>query len=101
MKKLPRIINNSKELKDEKRNLFIVLAIFDLSYFVRMILDFTAYDKAFNGKDSAFKYYMVTIAPGILLDFLPITLVMWLHHESFKHGANTGLSQSMQTSADY
>ncbi len=80
MKKLPRIINNSSELKTERRNLFIVLFIFDLAYLLRVILECTVWSSAFSGQDNPFKYYIVTISPGVFVDVLPLAMVMWLHH---------------------
>ena len=49
MRRLPRIINNTDQLKQERRNLFIVLTLFDLSYLLRVILNATTYPKAYTG----------------------------------------------------
>jgi len=80
MKKLPKIINNSKELQDERRNLFIVLLILDLAFLLRVVLEVTVWPKAYAGEYNPFKYYLVTITPGVLVDVLPLVGVMWLHH---------------------
>jgi len=49
MKKLPHIINNSEELREERRNLFIVLIVFNLAFVLRIILNFTLWPKAYGG----------------------------------------------------
>ena len=89
MRKLPRIINNSKELQDERRNLFLVLVIFDLAFLLRVVLEVTVWNKAYAGEYGPFKYYLVTISPGTLVDVVPLVGVMWLHHQSFKKGVAT------------
>ena len=97
MKKLPKIINNSKELQDERRNLFAVLVIFDLAFLLRVVLEVTVWPKAFAGEyNSRFKYYIATVTPGLLVDVVPLVSVMWLHHQSFKSG-NTTNEQSQSS----
>ena len=80
MRALPKIINNSQELRDERRNLYIVLIIFDLAFIVRVVFNWTLWPEAYSGQDGPFKFYIATISPGILIDVLPLVGVMWLHH---------------------
>ena len=63
-----------------------MLIVFDLAFIVRVILNLTIWPSAYGGLDGTFKFYMATIAPGILVDVLPVVGVMWLHHNSFKKG---------------
>jgi len=84
MRKLPDSISNSEALKSERKNLLLVLVIFDLAFFLRVILSVTVFPAAYAGEDSLYKYYLVTITPGILIDVVPLVGVMWLHHNSFK-----------------
>ena len=84
MRKLPEIINNTPELKEERRNLFIVLAIFDFAFLLRLVLNLTTYPKAFSGQDGPYKFYLVAILPDFFIDVLPLGSVMLLHHLAFR-----------------
>ena len=63
-----------------------MLVIFDLAFLLRVVLEVTVWAQAYGGLDNPFKYYIVTISPGILVDVVPLVGVMWLHHLSFKKG---------------
>ena len=90
MKKLPQIINNTPELKEERRNLFIVLAIFDFAFLLRLVLNLTAYPRAYSGQDSQYKFYLVAISPDFFIDVLPLGAVMLLHHLTFRKESRNG-----------
>jgi hypothetical protein len=80
------------DLNGEKRDLIIVLTVFDLAYLGRMICAATIFKKAFSGKyaSNPFIFKMATIGPAIFLDAIPIFLVACMHHANFKKTIRSG-----------
>ena len=70
--------------------MYIVLAVFDLAFLLRVILECTVWPDAYSGQDSPYKYYLSIIMPDFFIDVVPLVGVMWLHHKAFKKGKDVG-----------
>ncbi len=73
--------------KKEKRDVFFTVILFDVMYFIRIVLGYTLIPwmyagTAFNG--NKFKSLEISLATCSILDLTPMVFVMLLHRSNFK-----------------
>jgi hypothetical protein len=70
------------------KDIKIITILFDLAYLIKVLLNCTvlpdiySYDRQTEVDPGS--VYLWTIVPGVICDCLPLTVVMWLHHENYK-----------------
>ena len=81
--------------KKEKRDVFFTVILFDVMYFIRIVLGYTLIPwmyagTAFNG--NKFKSLEISLATCSILDLTPMVFVMLLHRSNFKRQATARCS---------
>jgi hypothetical protein len=70
-----------RALESEKVQLTIVLIVFDISFLIKVCLCATIFPKEYSGEiTSPFASRMISIAPAIFMDAVPIFCVLYMHH---------------------
>jgi len=87
-------------LKDEIKRLYMILAVFGLSYLLRAVFEVTIFEDVYTEviMRDRFKYLMANTWPFFLCDWAPVMLLLWLHHKNFKDDTANDADDARDTS---